>query len=61
MQITAPAATRSFTTAATAIRRVVAPITHRRGRRPLHFPLAFNLAVVTVIALAIGIALLIRF
>ena len=61
MQITAPAATRRFTTTATAIRRVAAPVTHRRGRRPLRFPLAFNLAAVTLIALAVGIALLIRF
>ena len=61
MQITAPAATRHFTTAASVARRAVAPITHRRARRPLHFPLAFNLAAVALIALTIGLAILTRF
>ena len=55
MQMTAPAAATRFTTAASAVRRIVAPITHRRGRRPLNSPMVFNLAVVALVSLAIAL------
>ncbi len=57
MQITAPTAAKRIPTAASAaVRRAVAPITRRRARRPLRFPLVFNLAAVALIALAIALA-----
>lgn len=56
MQMTAPATARRFTTAASAVQRIAAPITHRRTRRPLSFPVAFNLAAVALVALAIALA-----
>jgi len=54
MQMTAPAAASRFT--ASAVRRIAAPITHRRDRRPLSLPLAFNLVAVALVALAIALA-----